>query len=79
MIKGIEYTEAMDQAIKTFQKTNLMTIDEVMKKAKLAGSSLYKFRQRKKISINSLKKLKENLGLDLVSLETETPTPLPVQ
>lgn len=61
MIKGIEYTKAMDQKIVKFQKENLLTTKELTQKADLTESTLYKFRNRGKISIQSLKKIKDNL------------------
>lgn len=67
MIKGIEYTKAMDQKIVKFQKENLLTTKELTQKADLTESTLYKFRNRGKISIQSLKKIKDNLWLDLLS------------
>lgn len=66
MIKGIEYTPQMDQRLVKYQKTNLLTTKELSHKADLAESSIYKIRERKKISIKSIKKIKDNLGLDLV-------------
>lgn len=65
MIKGIEYTKKMDQKLVKYQKENLLTIKELTQRADLAESALFKFRNRGKISIQSLKKIKENLGLDL--------------
>lgn len=61
MIKGIEYTKAMDDKLKKYQRKNLLTIAELMEKADLTETALFKFRQRGKISIKSLKKIKENL------------------
>lgn len=66
MIKGIEYTAKMDQKIVKYQKNNLLTTKELSAKAKLAESSIYKFRDRQKISVKSVKKIKDNLGLDLL-------------
>lgn len=66
MIKGIAYTEAMDKKIVRYQKENLLTIKELTAKAELTESTLYKFRNRGKISIQSLKKIKDNLWLDLL-------------
>ena len=66
MIKGIEYTQAMDQKIMKYQKTNLLTTKELSIKAKLAESSIYKFRGRGKISIKSIKKIHDNLGVELL-------------
>ena len=66
MIKGIEYTKAMDQKIVRYKKENLLTIKELTAKADLTESTLYKFRNRGKISIQSLKKIKDNLWLDLL-------------
>lgn len=65
MIKGIEYTKTMDQKVIKYQKENLLTIKEFTQKASLTESSLYKFRNRGKISVKSLKKIKDNLWLDL--------------
>ena len=69
MIKGIEYTKAMDKKLQKYQRDNLLTIKELTNKAWLVESSLNKFRKRKKISIKSLKKIKENLWLDLLPIE----------
>lgn len=69
MIKGIEYTKAMDKKLQKYQRDNLLTIKELSKQAWLVESSIYKFRQRGKISIKSLKKIKENLWLDLLPVE----------
>ena len=66
MIKWIDYTEEMDKALMKYQHNNLLTIDEMMKKAKISQSGLYKFRHRNKISIASLKKIKKHLWIDLV-------------
>lgn len=66
MIKGIEYTPQMDQKVVDYQKKNLLTTKELSGKAKLAESSIYKFRDRKKISVKSVKKMKDHLGLDLL-------------
>lgn len=71
MIKGIEYTPQMDQKIVTYQKKNLLTTKELSKKAKLAESSIYKFRDREKISVKSVKKIKDHLGLDLLESENQ--------
>lgn len=65
MIKGIEYTKTMDQKVIKYQKENLLTIKEFTQRASLTESSLYKFRNRGKISVKSLKKIKDNLWLDL--------------
>ncbi len=68
MIKGIEYTKAMDKKISIYQQENLLTIKELIQKAGFKSeSTLYKFRKRWKISIQSLKKIKDNLWLDLIS------------
>lgn len=67
MIKGIEYTPQMDQKLVKYQKTNLLTTKELSDKASLAETSIYKFRNRGKISVKSIKKIKENLGIDLLS------------
>lgn len=75
MIKGIEFTPAMDKALQDYQNKHLITIEDIMKKAELSGSSLYKFRQRGKISINSLRKIRFNLGLDLNDLEVKSEAP----
>jgi hypothetical protein len=61
MIKGIEYTPEMDQKIVKHQQKNLLTTKELSAKAKLAESSIYKFRDRGKISVKSVKKIKDNL------------------
>jgi len=61
MIKGIKYTKAMDNKLKTYQRKNLLTIAGLMTKVGLTETSLFKFRKREKISIQSLKKIKENL------------------
>lgn len=67
MIKGIEYTKTMDQKVSRYLKEHLLTIKEFTQKASLTESSLYKFRNRGKISMKSLKKIKDNLWLDLSS------------
>lgn len=67
MIKGIAYTEEMDKKIVRYKKENLLTIKELTAKAELTESTLYKFRNRGKISIQSLKKIKDNLGIDLLA------------
>ena len=67
MIKGIEYTPDMEKKISEYIRKNLMSQKEFMDRAKLAECTLYNFRTRGKISIQSLKKIKDHHGLDLMS------------
>jgi transcriptional regulator with XRE-family HTH domain len=67
MIKGIEYTSQMDLKIIEHQNEYLLTTKELATKAGLAESSIYKFRNRGKISVRSIKKIQENLGVPLLT------------
>lgn len=66
MIKGIEFTKAMDKKLQKYQKDNLLTIQELSKQAWIGQTSIYKFRKRGTISVKSIKKIKENLWVDLL-------------
>lgn len=71
MIKWIDFTKAMDRKLQKYQKENLLTIKDLCKKSWISESSLYKFRQRWKISVWSLKKIKENLWIELIEKKEE--------
>ena len=69
MTNWILYTKEMDAKILEYQTKKLMTKDEVMRKAKLSESTLYKFRDRWVIGMASVSKIKKYLGIDLLNIK----------
>lgn len=69
MKKGIEYTFKMHNALVEYQNLHLIsTIKELSQKAWLWNTAIFRFNKNRKISINAINKIKENLNIDLLKV-----------
>jgi hypothetical protein len=64
---GIVYTKNMDRQLEIYRKNNFMTALEMTKKIWISESAFYTIRRRKKISPRTLKKIQDNLWIDILN------------
>ena len=62
----IEFTKEINQKLIDYQKEKLLTIEQMMNKAGLSKDAYFRFKRRNIIWLQSLRKIKENLWIDLL-------------
>ena len=61
-----EFTKEINKKLLDYQKEHLLTIEQMMNKAGLSKDAFFRFKRRGIIWLQSLRKIKENIWVDLL-------------